>query len=66
MTNVQFAVDDPKIASIDEEGYITGKNPGTMQLAIRNYFQEGSWIEVEVRESAKGDAVSSWALPGYQ
>lgn len=43
MTNVQFAVDDPKIASIDEEGYITGKNPGTMQLAIRNYFQEGSW-----------------------
>ncbi|MCY9624016.1 S-layer homology domain-containing protein [Paenibacillus thiaminolyticus] len=66
MANVQFAVDDPKIASIDEEGYITGKNPGTTQLAIRNYFQEGSWIEVEVRESAKGDAVSSWALPGYQ
>ncbi|MGG4393127.1 S-layer homology domain-containing protein [Paenibacillus thiaminolyticus] len=66
MANVQFVVDDPKIASIDEEGYITGKNPGTMQLAVRNYFQEGSWIEVEVREPAKGDAVSSWALPGYQ
>ncbi|CAH8768761.1 S-layer homology domain-containing protein [Paenibacillus dendritiformis] len=66
MANVQFVVDDPKIASIDEEGYITGKNPGSTQLAITNYFQEDQWIEVEVREPAKGDAVSSWALPGYQ
>ncbi|BFH11558.1 hypothetical protein WJ0W_005500 [Paenibacillus melissococcoides] len=49
-----------------ERSVVALKNPGTTQLTITNYFQEDQWIEDEVREPAKGDAVSSWALPGYQ